>query len=160
MRRQRFMNPRVIIFTSLILALALLAACGGAAPADTPGAAAPTAVPTAVSQPATAPPQATAVPAASPAAVAPDAGYLRAVEPNPRRGGTLKWGGIASSTLYDLHQTNSIANMGPQRPMYDLLVQVDPIGWKEVIPDLATNWRVSGGRADLYFRHPGGGDVP
>jgi peptide/nickel transport system substrate-binding protein len=137
------MNPRVIIFTSLILALALLAACGGAAPADTPGAAAPTAVPTAVSQPATAPPQATAVPAASPAAVAPDAGYLRAVEPNPRRGGTLKWGGIASSTLYDLHQTNSIANMGPQRPMYDLLVQVDPIGWKEVIPDLATNWRVS-----------------
>ena len=143
MRRQRFMNPRVIIFTSLILALALLAACGGAAPADTPGAAAPTAVPTAVSQPATAPPQATAVPAASPAAVAPDAGYLRAVEPNPRRGGTLKWGGIASSTLYDLHQTNSIANMGPQRPMYDLLVQVDPIGWKEVIPDLATNWRVS-----------------
>ena len=27
--------------------------------------------------------------------------------------------------------------------MYDLLVQVDPVGWDEVIPDLATSWEVS-----------------
>jgi len=72
-----------------------------------------------------------------------DAGLLRAPEPNPKRGGVLKWGGIANSTLYDLHQTGSIANMGPQAPMYDLLVQVDPTNWDKIIPDLATSWKIS-----------------
>src|SRR6266481_6666512 len=72
-----------------------------------------------------------------------DAGLLRAPEPNPKRGGVLKWGGIANSTLYDLHQTGSIANMGPQAPMYDLLVQIDPIHWDKVIPDLAKSWKIS-----------------
>src|SRR6516165_8293187 len=77
------------------------------------------------------------------AAEAPDAGLLRAPEPNPRRGGVLKWGGLANSTLYDLHQTGTIGNMGPQAPMYDLLVQVDPVHWDKVIPDLAKSWTVS-----------------
>src|SRR5262249_43815061 len=80
---------------------------------------------------------------AQPAPVQPDAGLLRAPEPNPKRGGVLKWGGIANSTLYDLHQTGSIANMGPQAPMYDLLVQVDPTNWDKVIPDLAKSWKIS-----------------
>jgi len=43
-----------------------------------------------------------------------DAGLLRAPEANPKRGGVLRWGGLANSTLYDLHQTGTIANMGPQ----------------------------------------------
>src|SRR5438445_10066643 len=47
------------------------------------------------------------------------------------------------STLYDLHQTGTIANMGPQAPMYDLLVQVDPVHWDQVIPDLAKSWQIS-----------------
>jgi peptide/nickel transport system substrate-binding protein len=68
---------------------------------------------------------------------------LRAPDPNPRRGGVLKWGGLANSTLYDLHQTGTIANMGPQAPMYDLLVQVDPVHWDKVIPDLAQSWTIS-----------------
>jgi len=72
-----------------------------------------------------------------------DVGLLRAPEPNPKRGGVLKWGGIANSTLYDLHQTGSIANMGPQAPMYDLLVQVDPTNWEKIIPDLAKSWKIS-----------------
>src|SRR5215471_7505651 len=83
------------------------------------------------------------VPAAPPTPEAADAGMLRAPEPNPRRGGVLKWGGLANSTLYDLHQTGTIANMGPQAPMYDLLVQVDPVHWDKVIPDLATSWILS-----------------
>ena len=77
------------------------------------------------------------VPAAPPTPEPADAGVLRAPEPNPKRGGVLKWGGLANSTLYDLHQTGTIANMGPQAPMYDLLVQVDPVHWDQVIPDLA-----------------------
>src|SRR6266511_1974224 len=72
-----------------------------------------------------------------------DAGKLRAPEPSPKRGGILKWGGLANSTLYDLHQTGTIANMGPQAPMYDLLVQTDPVNWDVIIPDLAKSWKVS-----------------
>jgi peptide/nickel transport system substrate-binding protein len=68
---------------------------------------------------------------------------LRAPEASPKRGGVLRWGGLANSTLYDLHQTGTIANMGPQAPMYDLLVQVDPIHWDKVIPDLAKSWTIS-----------------
>jgi ABC-type transport system substrate-binding protein len=45
--------------------------------------------------------------------------------------------------MYDLHQTGTIANMGPQAPMYDLLVQVDPVNWDRIIPDLAHSWQVS-----------------
>jgi hypothetical protein len=33
--------------------------------------------------------------------------------------------------------------MDPQAPMYDLLVQVNPVNWKRIIPDLAQNWQVS-----------------
>src|SRR6266571_2969560 len=72
-----------------------------------------------------------------------DAGLLRAPEATPKRGGVLRWGGLANSTLYDLHQTGTIANMGPQAPMYDLLVQVDPVHWDKVIPDLAQSWTIS-----------------
>jgi peptide/nickel transport system substrate-binding protein len=83
------------------------------------------------------------VPAAPPTPEPADAGQLRAPESNPKRGGVLKWGGLANSTLYDLHQTGTIANMGPQAPMYDLLVQVDPVHWDKVIPDLAKSWTIS-----------------
>src|SRR5256712_5899723 len=83
-------------------------------------------------------------PAGSPvASESPDAGVLRAPEPSPKRGGILRWGGLANSTLYDLHQTGTIANMGPQAPMYDLLVQVDPVHWDQVIPDLAKSWQIA-----------------
>src|SRR5262249_668502 len=83
------------------------------------------------------------VSAAPPTPAPADAGVLRAPEPNPQRGGVLRWGGIANSTLYDLHQTGTIANMGPQAPMYDLLVQIDPTHWDKVIPDLAKSWKIS-----------------
>ena len=77
------------------------------------------------------------------AAEALDAGLLKAPEASPKRGGTLRWGGLANSTLYDLHQTGTIANMGPQAPMYDLLVQIDPFNWNRILPDLAKSWQVS-----------------
>src|SRR5246127_2372440 len=83
------------------------------------------------------------VPQAPPTPEPADAGQLRAPESIPKRGGVLKWGGLANSTLYDLHQTGTIANMGPQAPMYDLLVQVDPVHWDQVIPDLAKSWTIS-----------------
>src|SRR5437867_13113174 len=74
---------------------------------------------------------------------APDAGMLSPPEASPKRGGVLRWGGLANSTLYDLHQTGTIANMGPQAPMYDLLIQIDPFNWNRILPDLAQSWQVS-----------------
>ena len=89
-----------------------------------------------------APPTATSVPpTATPVPL--DKGFLMAPEADSKYGGVLRWGGIANSTLYDIHQTGSIANMGPQAPMYDLLVQVDPVTWEEIIPDLAEDWTVA-----------------
>src|SRR5712691_6128948 len=77
-------------------------------------------------------------PAAPPVASgSPDAGLPSAPEASPKRGGVLRWGGLANSTLYDLHQTGTIANMGPQAPMFAMVVQVDPVHWDTVIPDLA-----------------------
>ena len=77
------------------------------------------------------------------ASEAPDAGLLVAPEASPKRGGVLRWGGLANSTLYDLHQTGTIANMGPQAPMYDLLAQIDPFNWNRILPDLAQSWQIS-----------------
>src|SRR5262249_41216729 len=76
---------------------------------------------------------------------------------SPKRGGVLRWGGLANSTLYDLHQTGTIANMGPQAPMYDLLVQVDPVHWDKGIPDLAQRGTISedGVTYTLYLRQRG-----
>src|SRR2546430_17284968 len=75
------------------------------------------------------------VPAAPPTPEAADAGVLRAPEPNPRRGGVLKWGGLANSTLYALHQTGAIPNMGPQAPMFRLPLPGDPLHWAQGNPD-------------------------
>src|SRR4029450_11197803 len=77
------------------------------------------------------------------ASEAPDAGLLVAPEASPKRGGGLRWGGLANSTLYDLHQTGTTAELGPQAPMYDLLVQIDPLNWNRILPDLAQSWPVS-----------------
>jgi len=123
------------IFTSklwglgCLVALLLVAAACGDDPTPTP---LPTKTPV---------PTITAVPTSTPEPK--DAGFLMAPESNAKHGGTLKWGGIANSTLYDIHQTGSIANMGPQAPMFDLLVQVNPVTWDAIIPDLATAWTVS-----------------
>ena len=106
-----------LILTSLALIMVLGLACGDDA-TDTPR------------------PTATAVPRA-------DAGFLMAPESNPKYGGVLKWGGLASSTFLDIHQSTSISVMGPQAPMYDLLVQVDPVLWGTIIPDLAKEWDIS-----------------
>src|ERR687888_2467281 len=124
----------------VLLRMAVLAALAVASPhwpAVTP-LPAPPSTPTAVPLP-----PATILAEAQPTSRPSDAGMLRAPEPTPRRGGVLRWGGLANSTLYDLHQTGTIANMGPQAPMYDLLVQIDPLNWNRIIPDLAKSWQVS-----------------
>ena len=126
MRNARWSSIRILLGSIAFLCV-LIIGCGGdesdtsqPTAAETPAA---TAIPTAVSG---TPVIATRAPDSAAAAVDRDDGYLKAPEGNPRYGGVLRWGGIANSTLYDLHQTGSIANMGPQAPMFDLLVQGGP----------------------------------
>ena len=86
---------------------------------------------------------ATPTPAPTAVPVERDGGFLAAPERNPRYGGILRQGGLATSTFFDLHQTSSIANVYPQAPMYDWLLQINPIKWDAIIPDLARAWEVS-----------------
>ena len=131
MKASQLLQKYMISPLGLIIGItALLIACGGEA----------TPAPAATSAPAaTAVPRATTAPAAAPGT---DRGIYGAQD-DPRYGGVLKSGGLANSTFYDLHQTGSIANMHPQSPMYNNLIQWDPIGWQELIPDLATSWEQS-----------------
>ena len=81
------------------------------------------------------------VPTAEPAPR--DAGFLVAPEGNAKYGGVLKQGAWVNASFFDLHQTSTAGNLWPQTPMYDLLVQLDPFTWDNIIPDLATSWTVS-----------------
>src|SRR5512137_974808 len=48
------------------------------------------------------------------------------VDPSGRRGGTLRFGVNSSPAHFDVHQSNSVSNIGAQAPMYDLLIRRDP----------------------------------
>ena len=123
------------IAASLLLILMVAVACGD----DPTPTTSPTNTPSATSTP---------LPTATPV---PDLGMLMAPESNAKHGGVLKWGGLASSTFLDIHQSASISVMGPQAPMYDLLVQVNPVTWGAIIPDLATSWEVSSDELTYTF---------
>ena len=51
---------------------------------------------------------------------------LRAPEPNPKPGGTLRYAVHSAPTHFDIHQSGTVANMGAQGPMYDNLIRRDP----------------------------------
>jgi peptide/nickel transport system substrate-binding protein len=146
-------------------ALSLLTACGQAPPAapakpaeSKPAEAPkPTSAPAVQTAPTTAPTTAPAAkPAESkPAAAAPAGGMLKAPEPNPKRGGTLKIGGFGDPAHFDLDQSPSIVNLWPQSPMYDNLIRFNPIdGGRTIIPDLAEKWEAApdGSSYTFYLR--------
>ena len=62
---------------------------------------------------------------------------LRASEPNPKPGGTLRYAVHSAPTHFDIHQSGTVANMGAQGPMYDNLIRRDPRDGQTIIPDLA-----------------------
>jgi peptide/nickel transport system substrate-binding protein len=125
-------------------ALSLLTACGQSPPAAP---AKPVeSKPAAQVAPTTAPAAAKPVEAAKPAApaAAPGAAMVKAPEPNPKRGGTIKIAGFGDPAHFDLDQSPTIVNLWPQSPMYDNLVRFNPIdGGRTIIPDLAEKWEVA-----------------
>ena len=65
----------------------------------------------------------------------------RAAEPNPKRGGVLKWAGPAEVAHFDVHQGAFRFVLGQ---MYNNLVRFNPAdGLKTIIPDLAESWKIS-----------------
>jgi ABC-type transport system substrate-binding protein len=67
------------------------------------------------------------------------------VRPDPaaKRGGTLRYGILTAAAHFDVHQSGTVANIGPQSPMYDTLIRRSPKDGQTIIPDLAHTWDIS-----------------
>src|SRR5919109_4975741 len=93
--------------------------------------------------------------AQAPTAPGPDF-QLKAAEPNPKYGGTLRYAVHSAPTHFDIHQSGTVANMGAQGPMYDNLIRRDPRDGQTIIPDLAYRWDISAdGKTYTFFLRQG-----
>ena len=69
---------------------------------------------------------------------------LGAPEPNPKRGGVLRYGITMRPPHFDVHQSGTINSLGAQGCMFDNLIRHDPRdSGKTIIPDLAHSWEIS-----------------
>lgn len=64
-------------------------------------------------------------------------------DPAARRGGTLRYAVHNAPAHFDVHQSGTVANIGPQSPMYDTLLRRDPKDGQTIIPDLAWKYEIS-----------------
>jgi len=64
-------------------------------------------------------------------------------DPAAKRGGTLRYGVHNAPAHFDVHQSGTVANIGPQSPMYDTLLRRDPRDGQTIIPDLAWKYDIS-----------------
>jgi peptide/nickel transport system substrate-binding protein len=82
---------------------------------------------------------------------------LSAPEPNPKRGGTLRYGITMRMPHFDMHQSGTINNLGSQGCMFDNLIRRDPRdSGKTIIPDLAHSWEIAeDGKTYTFFLRKG-----
>ena len=75
-------------------------------------------------------------------------------DPGAKRGGTLRYGILTAAAHFDVHQSGTVANIGPQSPMYDTLLRRSPTDGQTIIPDLAQRWEISpdGKRYTFHLR--------
>ncbi|PYM60562.1 MAG: hypothetical protein DMD77_00785 [Candidatus Rokuibacteriota bacterium] len=64
-------------------------------------------------------------------------------DPAAKRGGTLRYAVHNAPAHFDVHQSGTVANIGPQSPMYDTLLRRDPKDGQTIIPDLAWKYEIS-----------------
>jgi ABC-type transport system substrate-binding protein len=64
-------------------------------------------------------------------------------DPAAKRGGVLRYGILSAAAHFDVHQSGTVANIGPQSPMYDTLLRRSPRDGQTIIPDLAQRWEIS-----------------
>ncbi|HVQ76251.1 MAG TPA: ABC transporter substrate-binding protein [Candidatus Binatia bacterium] len=60
-----------------------------------------------------------------------------------KSGGTLRYAVHNAPAHFDVHQSGTVANIGPQSPMYDTLLRRHPKDGQTVIPDLAWKYEIS-----------------
>jgi len=77
------------------------------------------------------------------AAEAQETPSLIKVDPAAKRGGTLRYAVHNAPAHFDVHQSGTVANIGPQSPMYDTLLRRDPKDGQTIIPDLAWKYDIS-----------------
>jgi peptide/nickel transport system substrate-binding protein len=69
---------------------------------------------------------------------------LAAPEPNPKRGGVLRYGILNRPPHFDVHQSGTVGNIGTQGCMFDNLIRRDPRdSGQTIIPDLAHSWEIA-----------------
>lgn len=69
---------------------------------------------------------------------------MAAPEPNPKRGGVLRYGILNRPPHFDIHQSGTVGNIGTQGCMFDNLIRRDPRdSGKTIVPDLAHSWEIS-----------------
>ena len=69
---------------------------------------------------------------------------IAAPEPNPKKGGVLKYAITSRPPHFDMHQSGTINSLGCQGCMFDNLVRRDPRdSGKTIIPDLAHSWEIA-----------------
>jgi peptide/nickel transport system substrate-binding protein len=64
-------------------------------------------------------------------------------EPNPKKGGVLRYGITNRPPHFDVHQSGTINSLGAQGCMFDNLIRRDPRdSGKTIVPDLAHSWEI------------------
>lgn len=73
---------------------------------------------------------------------------------NAKYGGVLKLAAHGPPSHFDVYASGTIANVGAQAPMYDLLVRQDPRDPENlpIIPSLATSWEISSDGMSYIFK--------
>src|SRR5438093_2855845 len=64
-------------------------------------------------------------------------------DPTAKRGGTLRYAVHNAPAHFDVHQSGTVANIGPQSPMYDTLLRRHPKDGQTIVPDLAERWEIT-----------------
>src|ERR1700724_2680632 len=69
---------------------------------------------------------------------------MAALEPNPKRGGVMRYGILNRPRHFDVHQSGTVGNIGTQGCMLDNLIRRDPRdSGKSIVPDLAHSWEIA-----------------
>src|SRR6478752_4018838 len=82
---------------------------------------------------------------------------MAALEPNPKRGGVLRYGILNRPPHFDVHQSGTVGNIGTQGCMFDNLIRRDPRdSGKTIVPDLAHSWDIAkDGKTYTFFLRQG-----
>ena len=139
------LNPRWLVFVPLLMVLVIGVACGGDEATSTPQptatplpAATATPVPAATATPVPAA-TATPVPVAQPTPTAPP--VMAKLE--PKYGGVVPMTALGDPTGWDPHMGSNVEDLSAVSPMYNQVVEFNPLNPTEVIGDLAKSWDVS-----------------